>query len=416
MDIDDDGDLEVVYAWEGSSDGQGGVNILKYDGGDMTDSNNWTDTQIIQHNGAWRLWRGNLIDMTGDGNKDNIVFSARDMSNSSPDLGVFYLTKPSSGGVYQTWTKTKIGQAESNSDDINFCIGNYFGNNTGRDVALMSLGIGNLYLFDASNNWSKTTVDLTLTVDLDEKINSGWNVASIPNHSLHGHDSLVVFMTSDNYTNIVLLDYENGYRARIVKRYAFHHPNDDLMIPANLFHSNSSEILFINDGSSPNGSSNARNNTVNWMSFTKEKEKKSSGIKVELKEENHISPVTDENLTLSRIYMEGSKNYFQLVDSDKGIQIPEGVHGILVFANVTYVPDENNTYRDFVVKINNSRINKLSSTDSLTGSAFLNNTLSSGYVPCSEGDVVNLGITVHNGEVQVKNGTFSWIQVLPFNV
>ena len=103
-DISGDRTPELIYTWEGSEPGTGGVRSLSYEGGPVLDPESWTKTTLVQHMGAWWLCSSGRLDVNGDGRKD-IVFGARGR-NKTPDPGVFWLEAPQTDGG--EWTEHVI--------------------------------------------------------------------------------------------------------------------------------------------------------------------------------------------------------------------------------------------------------------------------------------------------------------------
>lgn len=141
IDIDNDGVVEIVYTWEGDAEGNGGVNWLDFDGVDVTDPDDWTDYVMIQHGGAWWLassqydhtLAGNRLDLSGDGNATDIIFSATNLTNRNPACvpGVYWLEEPA-GDITGLWTLHTIDNAVADFAHCDF--GDFSGAGHGKDV------------------------------------------------------------------------------------------------------------------------------------------------------------------------------------------------------------------------------------------------------------------------------------------
>jgi len=163
-DIDTDGTDDVVFAYTGSSSGEGGVYWLDYNGGDPTDSANYTRYEMAQHEGAWFI-DYNRIDLSGDGNATDIVFGSREYDNSSNSgssdtkTGAFWLEEPSD--PTSTWTVHTI----TNDRTIgHVSTGDLTGDGVAKDV--LGRGVDNsvgLWWYeypggDGTGTWSEATL------------------------------------------------------------------------------------------------------------------------------------------------------------------------------------------------------------------------------------------------------------------
>lgn len=147
VDLDGDGEDELVYTWEGTSNGQGGVNWLKFTGSDVTNSAHYTDNVMVQHNGAWGL-NYQMLDLAGAGVRD-FLFTARAETNGRNSAGVggvYWLERPAT--ITNAWTKHTIDATDA--DFLHVDTGNFFGND--HDI-IVNESNGDVSLYDSSGGY-----------------------------------------------------------------------------------------------------------------------------------------------------------------------------------------------------------------------------------------------------------------------
>lgn len=190
-DIDGDGVDELVYSWEGRSAVAGGINWLDYNSGSVTSSGSYTDYEMTEEEGAWWIVQDRL-DLSGDGNATDILFSARDNGKLNP--GIYWIEEPS-GAVTGTWAQTTI---ESNSADwLHIDVGDFFGNGN-NDIVAQTLA-GNLYIYDAANSWARTEIS-------SSQIRVGHNVRTSP-YKRNGRNKIITSGYSPTSAQVYLTEW-----------------------------------------------------------------------------------------------------------------------------------------------------------------------------------------------------------------
>lgn len=181
-----DGTKCLIYTWEGNGAGAGGVNCLTYNGsGALTDPANWTDTQLVQHNGAWALDPDGLATRGAD---TILYFGARNRLNASATPGVFYITKPT-GSFLQTWAKTTIFQDAN--DWTRITRGDFFGDGS-PDIAQHDSG--NQGTTDVTIKLYRSTGDFVTSVTLTQDLKYGrYNLRNVvaAKGQVNGRDPIV---------------------------------------------------------------------------------------------------------------------------------------------------------------------------------------------------------------------------------
>lgn len=105
-DIDEDGVDDILYGYQGDSDGTGGVYWLQYTGGGVLTASNWTKHTISQTNNV-RPVAHERKDWSENGEATDIAFGAGDGTsrNPAPEPGLYIAEKPSD--PTNTWNVTQ---------------------------------------------------------------------------------------------------------------------------------------------------------------------------------------------------------------------------------------------------------------------------------------------------------------------
>ena len=190
-DIDGDGDLDLVYTWEGNAASTGGVNALEWDGtGALTSSASFTDHALIQIEGAWWL-DTERRDWAGNGRED-ILFTCRGNTRNAASIsGVYYIAEPASSPLTTTWTSTGLF-TDVARDILHMAVGDFFGNTN--DIAFNELASGaGFHLLDAGNSFAKTDISVP------DALGANYNIVKL-GYQTNGKDALLV--TGDTSTSI----------------------------------------------------------------------------------------------------------------------------------------------------------------------------------------------------------------------
>ena len=239
-DIDEDGDLDLFYSYEGEDGHEGGqICWLENLEGSVLEKSNWKKHTLSATPGAWWIAQ-HRIDINGDGKATEIVFTSR----YSEEAGIFWaepdlvLTDP--------WIVHTI---EDNSDysPLHVTVGNFFGDGHSNDIAAAAMNEGSgAYLYRYSEEYAREVIredgnyHNIVALDLDNK----------------DRDELLLVrgkaLLSALYDNIMLYQYEKGgyvYRWKSLYRKA-----DDRIIPYDLTGDGYAEIITVA----------ANDNSVDW--------------------------------------------------------------------------------------------------------------------------------------------------------
>lgn len=180
--IDASGLPQFSYSFQGNANGNGGVYWMKFTGADITDSADWTNYEIYQHNAAW--WHTEIFQLSGN---YYIAYSARtNGANPSEVPGVYLLQLNADRTLVAT--RTTISNVDANW--LHIRLGNYFGNNVNTDIAVETYDDGKIHLFNSQSAWAETTLDLNPSKDIENIINIGDPFGT-------GRDCLVAAYISD---------------------------------------------------------------------------------------------------------------------------------------------------------------------------------------------------------------------------
>ena len=185
LDVDGDGQDEILYTWEGADSlGSGGVNWLKFTGSDPTNPAHWTDYVMIQEEGSRVIARGaDESVFTADG---GIIVACRNSPNTTASIGAQKLTP--TGTVTDPWTQTVI---HSTTSGWNHCDrGDFFGDGSDDDLVMSTNSNNTLLLKRATGGYS--------TAVTPSGINAGavFNVRTMPAaYDMNSRNSFIVFET-----------------------------------------------------------------------------------------------------------------------------------------------------------------------------------------------------------------------------
>jgi hypothetical protein len=169
IDIDSDGEMELVYTWEGANAESGGIHWLDFNGTDPMNANEWTDHIMIQHPSAYWLARATL-DLAGNGRGD-IVFVARNRPDRNPGAlpGVYWLEKPED--FTEQWIIHTIDDRVADWTKVD--TGNFFGDGHGKDIVAIDLqGNMDIALYRFDSNYAR--------MDIKSVSDQQYNVRTVP--------------------------------------------------------------------------------------------------------------------------------------------------------------------------------------------------------------------------------------------
>lgn len=223
-DVDEDGRLDLIYTWEGTATGTGGVHWLQLSGDDLLDPTHWQDHVLVQHESAWWLAPGR-VDLNGNGRATDIVFTARNIQQRNPGArpGVFWLEAPPD--VFSTWKRHTIDDSLKHPLHVDF--GDLSGNGHGQDLVVGGFETQHLYWYSFSDNWKRTDLPLPMLDDLQpDKV---WNVKTARFHAQR--DGILAPVNRGNRSALVYFEFTGGrHEANILKRLDYGHPMDDRII------------------------------------------------------------------------------------------------------------------------------------------------------------------------------------------
>ncbi len=156
FDVDEDGKLDIVYAYEGDGP-NGGFYWLRNKGGAPLDAENWEKHEIDQVSGAWWIDNNSPKDFSGNGNAGDILVSVREGRNRAYSNGEISIYIRPDDPVNDSWEKIQV---ESGDDycPLHVTSGDLTGNGDDRDVASGAYDRGGgLYVYDY-DTWERTVI------------------------------------------------------------------------------------------------------------------------------------------------------------------------------------------------------------------------------------------------------------------
>ena len=237
-----DGSPAIVYAWEGSASGEGGINWLSFGSGDAGDSSNWTDNVAYQIEGAWWIAYSGFADLSGDGNTDDLLFTTRTSTahNSAAAGGVRYLSVAST--PTNTWSLTNINTTDS--DWLHCDWGDFFGNGNTDATAVVRTSSGPR-IFDQGSAWAETDLG-------DFFLGAMWNVRKVDRLADSARDELVV---SDGQAGLYHLWHDgSNWLYGLLHAQSYGHNNEDRIDLVD-FNGDQFRDLIVDDAGPSTGSS-----------------------------------------------------------------------------------------------------------------------------------------------------------------
>lgn len=155
-DLTGDGDVDIIYSYEGTTSGEGGIYWLENAGGDPMSASNWTKHEMAQVDGAL-LACLTTRDLSGDGTANDVAGATRDHDNPAASREIFWLEAPTDPTT--AWTKHTI---DTNIYGAAGDFGNLFDNGHAKDL-LLGGGDGDsgLFRWDYTNGWGRTKITST---------------------------------------------------------------------------------------------------------------------------------------------------------------------------------------------------------------------------------------------------------------
>ncbi|MEX1121033.1 MAG: VCBS repeat-containing protein [Balneolales bacterium] len=158
-DVNENGFLDFVYAYEGATNGEGGFYWLENNGGNPVISTNWTKHEIGKMDGAWWIDYNSPKDFNNNGNSGDILVSARSggRSPSAARGGIFIFFRPQN--PTDLWEKMAI---DTSFTTLHVSSGNLTKNGDDRDIVAGASHDSDdfgLYIYDFSNGWKKIELE-----------------------------------------------------------------------------------------------------------------------------------------------------------------------------------------------------------------------------------------------------------------
>jgi hypothetical protein len=179
-DLNDDGQDEIIYAYQGTTAGNGGVRWFECsDITDVLDSGNWTEHTAIVHESAW--WLAGFYTINA---AERLVFSARTNRNAASVPGIYYLTPAAT--VTDLWTETTIDNSVIDFGHVD--VGNFFGNVN--DIIAQNYSNDDVYAYDAGNSFAESTIITGGTAQV------GYNVRKL-SRTKNGRNMFIQIVQSD---------------------------------------------------------------------------------------------------------------------------------------------------------------------------------------------------------------------------
>ena len=159
VDVNENGNLDFIYAYEGVIDGEGGFYWMENKGGDPMNPGNWIKHEIDQMEGAWWIDYNSPKDFNNNGNSGDILVSARagGRAPSSATGGIYIYLRPDD--PTEPWEKITV---DDTYPTLHVSSGDLTGNGDNRDIvagACHDSDDSGLFIYDFGNSWNKIVVE-----------------------------------------------------------------------------------------------------------------------------------------------------------------------------------------------------------------------------------------------------------------
>lgn len=214
-DVDGDGRLDFVYAYEGDGP-DGGFYWMAYGGGDPLSADNWQKHEIDQVSGAWWIDHNSPKDFSGDGNEGDILVSVREGRNRAHSDGEVVIYERPEDPRDGEWTKHTI---EDGYVPLHVTSGDLSGNGDDRDIVSAGSHDGGegLYWYEFGE-WRRHVI---------EEDGDWWGTYAFDiNNS--GRAEIITGKRYDDVLRIYAYDAEAG-QYNVVAEDSFHKPDDQII-------------------------------------------------------------------------------------------------------------------------------------------------------------------------------------------
>lgn len=242
-DIDGDDRPELVYTWEGTEPGAGGVHWLDFEGGAVLHPEAWTDHAMVTHESAWWI-APRRMDVDGDGQAREIIYTARNLQNRNAGAqpGLFWI-EPGRDPTAR-WQRHAIDTRLTHPLHVD--VGRFSAQGEGRDLVVGGFETQQLHVYASADSWRRHALDLP---KVDSKpFSEIWNVKAVP-LAERERDAMLVVLSRPDGSAMVLYQYRAGqYRSRVVRRMGYTHPMDDRLILHDLTADGRPELIVPDSG------------------------------------------------------------------------------------------------------------------------------------------------------------------------
>jgi len=240
-DLDGNGMPELIYTWEGSRKGRGGVHRLTLTGRDVLNPDHWDDRTLITHESAWWL-APRLFDLTGSGVQRELIYTARHLLGRNPASrpGLFWL-RPSSDGP---------GQRHVIDDrlphPLHVDAGQLTADGPPHDLVVSGFEVDRVYWYDADEDWKRHA--LIPPSFADEPVTRIWNVETI---AVPGQrrDAVLAIPEANGTSAMVLFQWHGDrYAGTVLKQLPYGHAMEDRIVVRDLTGDAMPELIIADSG------------------------------------------------------------------------------------------------------------------------------------------------------------------------
>lgn len=218
FDVSGNGLLDIVYAYEGIENGEGGFYWLENRGGNPLNARNWIKHEIDQVEGAWWIDRNSPKDFNGNGEAKDILVGVRagGRAPSNAKGGIYIYNSPAN--PRERWRREVV---DDNYPALHVSSGDLTGDGDDRDVvagASHDSSDRGLFIYEFQNNWRKTAV---------EESGSWWGTYAF---DINGNGRAEIISGRRQPPRLIIFAYDSedgGYVRKAVDK--FRKPDDQII-------------------------------------------------------------------------------------------------------------------------------------------------------------------------------------------
>lgn len=241
-DLNGDDAPELIYTWEGSQEGRGGIHRLQLAGPDPLAPDHWHDRALVVHESAWWLVP-RLLDLSGTGQQRDLIYTARHLLDRNPASrpGLFMLRAAGRDGAWQRHTID-----DGLPHPLHVDAGQLTGDGPPHDLVVGGFETAHVYWYDAENDWRRHA--LSPPSFAEGPVDRIWNVKTVPLPD-QPRDAVLAIPEIDGQSAMVLFQWHEGrYAGTVLQQLPYGHAMEDRIVVRDLVGNGMPELIIADSG------------------------------------------------------------------------------------------------------------------------------------------------------------------------